>query len=408
MTGQNSRNDALAIFQAGVRAADPVRAMRAHWDIDATRYRNIYVMGAGKAAAVMAAEAERKLGRRITAGAVNTKYGHTTKPLRAIEVRECGHPIPDEAGMRGAERIAEIARFAQEGDLVLCLLSGGASALMPLPVEGLSLEEKGDITRQLLARGADIHQMNTVRKHLSRIKGGQLAAMALPADVITLILSDVIGDNLEVIGSGPTAADPTTVESARELLNRFGVTGRAAELLRETPKDTKARNVVIGSNRLALDAASKQARKLGYRTLLLSSSIQGETRDAAQVLTSILREVREHSHPVKPPVCLLSGGETTVTLQGSGKGGRNQEFALAAALAISGLPGVTVLSCGTDGTDGPTDAAGGIVNGATANSQALAALDNNDSYPYLKARDALVMTGPTGTNVMDMQVMLIA
>ncbi len=408
MTGQNSRNDALAIFQAGVRAADPVRAMRAHWDIDATRYRNIYVMGAGKAAAVMAAEAERKLGRRITAGAVNTKYGHTTKPLRAIEVRECGHPIPDEAGMRGAERIAEIARFAQEGDLVLCLLSGGASALMPLPVEGLSLEEKGDITRQLLAGGADIHQMNTVRKHLSRIKGGQLAAMALPADVITLILSDVIGDNLEVIGSGPTAADPTTVESARELLNRFGVTGRAAELLRETPKDTKARNVVIGSNRLALDAAGKQARKLGYRTLLLSSSIQGETREAAQVLASILREVREHAHPVKPPVCLLSGGETTVTLRGSGKGGRNQEFALAAALAISGLPGVTVLSCGTDGTDGPTDAAGGIVNGATADSQARAALDNNDSYPYLKARDALVMTGPTGTNVMDMQVMLIA
>ncbi len=408
MTGQNCRNDALAIFQAGVRAADPVRAMRAHWDIDATRYRNIYVVGAGKAAAVMAAEAERKLGRRITAGAVNTKYGHTTKPLRAIEVRECGHPIPDEAGMRGAERIAEIARAAQEGDLVLCLLSGGASALMPLPVEGLSLEEKGDITRQLLARGADIHQMNTVRKHLSRIKGGQLAAMAYPADVITLILSDVIGDNLEVIGSGPTAADPTTVESARELLNRFGVTGRAAELLRETPKYTKARNVVIGSNRLALDAASKQARKLGYRTLLLSSSIQGETREAAQVLASILREVREHSHPVKPPVCLLSGGETTVTLRGSGKGGRNQEFALAAALAISGLPGVTVLSCGTDGTDGPTDAAGGIVNGATADSQARAALDNNDSYPYLKARNALVITGPTGTNVMDMQVMLIA
>ncbi len=408
MTDNKSRNDALAIFLAGVRAADPVRAMRTHWNIDATRYRNIYVVGAGKAAAVMAAEAERKLGRRITAGAVNTKYGHTTKPLRTIEVRECGHPIPDEDGMRGAERIAEIARAAQEGDLVLCLLSGGASALMPLPVEGLLLEEKGDITRQLLARGADIHQMNTVRKHLSRIKGGQLAAMAHPAEVITLILSDVIGDNLEVIGSGPTAADPTTVESARELLNRFGVTGHAAELLRETPKTTEALNVVIGSNRLALDAANKQARKLGYRTLLLSSSIQGETREAAQVLASILREVQEHGHPVKPPACLLSGGETTVTLRGSGKGGRNQEFALAAALAISGLPGVTVLSGGTDGTDGPTDAAGGTVNGSTADQDAQAALDNNDSYSYLKARDALVMTGPTGTNVMDMQVMLIA
>lgn len=384
-----------------------MRAMRAHWAIDAGQYRNIFVVGAGKAAARMAAEAERKLGARITAGVVNTKYGHAGKQLRRIAVNECGHPLPDEAGIRGAERIAELAQAAGEGDLVLCLISGGASALLPLPVAGLSLAEKVEITRQLLERGADIHQMNTVRKHLSRIKGGQLAAMASPAAVISLILSDVIGDDVETIGSGPTAADSTTVEDVRAVLKRFGIEGRAAELLRETPKTSAAKNYVIGSNRLALEAARKKARSLGYRTLLLSSSVQGETRDAAQVLASIAREVREHGHPVGAPACLLSGGETTVTLRGTGKGGRNQEFALAAALAISGLDKIVILACGTDGTDGPTDAAGGLVDGETAESGARAALDHNASYEYLKRRDALVITGPTGTNVMDIQVSLI-
>ena len=404
------KEHARLIFDAAVQAADPVRAMRAmraHWAIDSGQYRNIFVVGAGKAAALMAAEAERKLGARITAGVVNTKYGHAGKQLRRIAVNECGHPLPDEAGIRGAERIAELAQAAGEGDLVLCLISGGASALLPLPVAGLSLAEKVEITRQLLERGADIHQMNTVRKHLSRIKGGQLAAMASPAAVISLILSDVIGDDVETIGSGPTAADSTTVEDARAVLKRFGIEGRAAELLRETPKTSAAKNYVIGSNRLALEAARKKARSLGYRTLLLSSSVQGETRDAAQVLASIAREVREHGHPVGAPACLLSGGETTVTLRGTGKGGRNQEFALAAALAISGLDKIVILACGTDGTDGPTDAAGGLVDGETAESGARAALDHNASYEYLKRRDALVITGPTGTNVMDIQVSLI-
>ena len=321
---------------------------------------------------------------------------------------ECGHPLPDEAGVRGAERIAELAQAAGADDLVLCLISGGASALLPLPVAGLSLAEKVEVTRQLLERGADIHQMNTVRKHLSRIKGGQLAAMASPATVISLILSDVIGDNLETIGSGPTAADPTTVLDAQAVLKRFGIEGRVVESLCETPKTSAAENHVIGSNRLALEAACRKARSLGYRTLLLSSSVQGETRDAAQVLASIAREVREHGHPVGAPACLLSGGETSVTLRGTGRGGRNQEFALAAALAITGLDKTVMLACGTDGTDGPTDAAGGIVDGETADCGARAALDNNDSYRYLKSRDALVVTGPTGTNVMDIQVSLIS
>ena len=394
------REHALAIFAAAIRAADPVQAMRAHWPIDPEKYRNIYVVGAGKAAGVMAAEAESILGPRITAGAINTKHGHSPGELRYIQVTEAAHPIPDEAGIRGAEKIAALAARAGEGDLVLCLLSGGASALLPLPVAGLSLEEKQNITRQLLARGATIHQMNTVRKHLSRIKGGQLSAMAYPAEVVALLLSDVVGDNLEVIASGPTAADPTTVEDARALLRQFEIQTDADPLLRETPKSSAARNLIIGSNRLALDAADREARALGYSTLILSSTLEGEARDVAAMIASVARETQ-------PPACLISGGETTVTIRGTGKGGRNQELALAAAIALRGTRNITILSAGTDGTDGPTDAAGGIVNGETADGGAETALANNDSYHYLKERNALLITGPTGTNVMDVQITIV-
>ncbi len=399
---------ARSIFDAAVRAADPVRAMRAHWPLAAEQqYKNIYVVGAGKAAYVMAAEAERKLGPKITAGVVNTKLGHAGKRLRKIEVVEASHPIPDEEGLQGAEEIAAFANKAGQDDLVLCLLSGGASALLPLPVEGLSLEEKGNITRQLLARGATIHQMNTVRKHLSRIKGGQLAELAAPASVVSLIMSDVVGDNLEVIGSGPTAADPTTVADALWVLDRFDVQTDARGLLRETPKQTAAQNVVIGSNRLALVAAQRRARSLGYQTLILTSTLEGEASEVAQALAAIVHEVRVHGNPIAPPACLISGGETTVTLRGDGKGGRSQEFALAAAVALRGLGDLVMLSGGTDGTDGPTDAAGGIIDGETAEAGAVTALRNNDSYHYLKSRDALLITGPTGTNVMDIQICLI-
>ncbi len=388
--------DALAIFAAAIRAADPVAAMRTHWTIDPERYRNIYVVGAGKAAAVMAAEAERVLGRRILAGAVNTKQGHGPLKLSRIEVIEAAHPIPDEAGVQGAKRIAELATAAGEGDLVLVLLSGGASALLPLPIEGLSLEEKRNITAQLLARGATIHQMNTVRKHLSRIKGGQLAAMAQPAQVIGLILSDVVGDNLEVIGSGPTAADPTTTEDARSVLKQFGI--EPPKLLQETPKQSAAQNIIIGSNRQALEAAAQEASRLGYRPRILSSTVEGEAREIGRMMAAVQAE---------PGTCLISGGETTVTIRGTGKGGRNQELALAAAIAIQGRKDIVILSAGTDGTDGPTDAAGGIVDGLTADGNAQAALNNNDSYCYLKTRNALVITGPTGTNVMDVQIALM-
>ena len=389
------KEDARAIFAAAIRAADPVAAMRAHWSIDPDKYRKIYVLGAGKAAAVMAAEAERILGSRITAGAVNTKQGHGPLHLTRIEVTEAAHPIPDQAGVHGAERIAALASMAAEGDLVLFLLSGGASALLPLPVEGLSLEEKQDITQSLLDRGATIHQMNTVRKHLSRTKGGQLAAMAQPAEVIALILSDVVGDNLEVIGSGPTAADPTTVPDAEAVLRHFAI--EIPGVLRETPKQSAATNLIIGSNRQALEAASQQAQKLGYLPRIVSSTVEGEAREVARTIAAM---------PAEPGTCLIFGGETTVTLQGTGKGGRNQELALAAAIAIRGERNVVILSGGTDGTDGPTDAAGGIVDGDTADRNAQAALDNNDSYHYLKNRGALLITGPTGTNVMDIQLRL--
>jgi len=400
------REHALAVYEAGVCAADPRTAVRAHWNINPLEYRNIYVVGAGKASALMAQEAEWQLDGRVTAGLVNVKYGHGAT-LQRIELNECGHPIPDLAGMRGAQRIADIAHSAGEDDLVLCLISGGASALLPLPVEGVTLEQKQEVTGQLLGAGATIHQMNTVRKHLSRVKGGQLAALAYPARTVALILSDVIGDNLEVIGSGPTAPDPSTVEDARAVLHRFGIHGSVEQHLRETPKHSHAANVIIGSNRLALEAAGEKARSLGYETLLLGSTMQGETRDVAGIHASIAREIRRWGHPVKPPACLISGGETTVTIRGPGKGGRNQEFALAAALGISGLSDTVVLSCGTDGTDGPTDAAGGIVDGTSADGNAQSYLDRNDSYAYLESHEGLVITGPTLTNVMDIHIAMI-
>ena len=381
--------------------------MRNHWKIRPELYERIFVVGAGKAAVGMAAEAERQLGGRISAGVVVTKYGHVDATLRRIRVIEAGHPIPDNAGFEGAEEIRSLARQAREGDLLLCLFSGGASALLPCPVPGISLDAKRGITSQLLARGATIHQMNTVRKHLSQIKGGQLALEAEPATVISLILSDVVGDDLEVIASGPTAADPTTIGNARALMEQFGIDAEFAPFLRETPKTSAAQNMIIGSNRQALLAARRKARSLGYRALILSSTLEGEAREVARTLAAIAREVKTHGHPVAPPACLIAGGETTVTLQGAGKGGRNQEWALAAAIAIRGVPGVMMLSAGTDGTDGPTDAAGGLVDGTTANDSASAFLNQNDSYHYLKARDALLITGPTGTNVMDVQIALI-
>jgi hydroxypyruvate reductase len=420
------RKQALSIFRAALAAADPAKSVAGRLErLDFARYRNIYVVGAGKAGASMAQAAERVLGRRITAGLINVKYGHVAK-LRRIELNECGHPVPDERGVAGAERIAGIASGAEKDDLVVCLISGGGSALLPLPAAPVTLEEKQSVTRLLLACGADIHEINTVRKHISRIKGGQLARLAAPATVEALLLSDVIGDNLDVIGSGPTAPDVSTFADAARILEKYDIFGRVPASVRErieegqrgklpeTPKPRDAifrrvRNSIVGSNRLALDRAARRARELGFRTLVLASEIQGETREIARMHAAIAREVVCSSQPVKPPACLITGGETTVTIKGGGLGGRNQEFVLAAAIDIAGLPNVVVFSAGTDGSDGPTDAAGAIADGATLrrNPEAQRFLDANDSYHYFESLGDLVITGPTNTNVMDVRIILI-
>ncbi|MGA2275243.1 MAG: glycerate kinase [Bryobacteraceae bacterium] len=426
MTNHTLRRQAARIFRAALRAADPHDAvMRYLARRDYSRFRHVYVIGAGKAGASMARAAERALGSVVTGGLVNVKYGHVAK-LRRVELNECGHPVPDERGVAGAERIAEIAATAGEGDLVLCLISGGASALLPLPAPPVTLAEKQNVTRLLLASGADIHEINALRKHLSAIKGGQLARLAWPAKVEALLVSDVIGDNLDVIGSGPAAPDPSTFVDAAGVLARYGIRDKVPAAVRaridqgvagaidETPKPgdplfARVRNTVVGGNRLALDAAARHARELGFRTLVLSSTVAGETREIARMHAAIAREAAEHGRPVKPPACIITGGETTVTLRGDGLGGRNQEFVLAAALDIAGLDNVVVFSAGTDGTDGPTDAAGAIADGDTLRRKpdARRYLDANDSYHYFEALGDLVITGPTNTNVADVRILLI-
>ena len=424
------RRHALAIFRAALAAADPAEAVTRHLKrLDLARFRDVYVLGAGKAGVSMAQAAERVLGRRIAAGFVNVKHGDGVRAraaLRRIELNECGHPVPDARGTLGAERIAEIATHAGERDLIVWLVSGGASALLPFPAAPVTLEEKQAATRLLLASGADIHEINTLRKHISRIKGGQLARMAAPATVEALLLSDVIGDDPGVIGSGPTAPDASSFAASLAVLDRYAIResvpaavrerlerGAAGEIP-ETPKPgaacfRKVRNTIIGSNRLALAAAGRRARELGYRTLVLASGIQGETREIARVHAAIAREIAATGHPVKPPACIITGGEPTVTLRGGGLGGRNQEFVLAAAIDIAGLKDVVVFSAGTDGTDGPTDAAGAVADGNTLrrNPDARRYLENNDSYNYFQPLGGLVITGPTHTNVMDVQIVLV-
>ena len=435
---QQLHTQARKIFQAALRAADPEQAILRHVTVKdgvmtagprkyvLDRYRNIYVIGGGKAGAAMARAVERLLGRRITCGIVNVKYGHT-KPLRRIELVESGHPVPDENGVNGARRIARLAASAGDRDLVICLISGGASALMPAPVDGITLAEKQATTRVLLECGAAIGEINCIRKHISALKGGQLARLAAPAHVVALMLSDVIGDDLSVIGSGPTTSDSSTFAQARAILEKYGAWERTPNAVRsrleagmrgeieETPKSvTNAQNLIAGSNLLAVNAAVEKAQELGYKPLVLSTTIEGETREVARMHAAIAREILKSGRPVRPPCCVISGGETTVTIRGDGLGGRNQEFALAAAIDIAGEKNVAVLSGGTDGTDGPTDAAGAIADGQTlerASKLGLSAaqfLARNDSYRFFDAIGGLIKTGPTNTNVMDIRLMLIA
>ena len=437
---RNLKRDATAIFLAGVAAVEPRRAVRAHLRrrggvfeaggrrLELGRGGRVWVVGAGKAAAPMAAAVERIFGARVAGGLVVTKYGHG-EPLRRVELREAGHPVPDQAGVEASRDLAAVLRAVRAGDLVVCVISGGGSALLPSPVEGVALAEKQEVTRLLLGCGATIDEINAVRKHLSVLKGGGLARLAGPASLLTLILSDVVGDPLDVIASGPTVPDPTTFATALEVLDRHHLTGRVPASIRsrleagaraevaETPKPgdpafARAVTVMVGTNALAISAAAARARALGYRPLVLSTTVTGETREVAAVHAAMARELAASGRPARRPACLLSGGETTVTLRGAGKGGRNQEFALAAALGMAGLPRVAVLSAGTDGNDGPTDAAGAYADGDTvararaAGLDPAAALEANDAYPFFEALGDLVITGPTRTNVMDLRMIL--
>jgi hydroxypyruvate reductase len=441
MSERQLRIQARSIFRAALEASDPAEAVLRNVRVSGGRltagkqtyrlssFRRIFVIGAGKASAAMAQAIEKLLGRTIHSGLVNVKYGHLAR-LRRIELNECGHPVPDEAGVRGAQRIAAIAEGAGAEDLVICVMSGGGSALMPSPAPPVTLEEKQAVTRLLLASGANIHEINALRKHISLLKGGQLARLAAPATVLSLMLSDVIGDDLDVIGSGPTAPDAATFASAHAVLEKYGLLDKVPASVRErlekgvrgeiadTPKSAdplfrKVQNLVVGSNALAVEAAARKARELGLRPLVLSTRIEGETRDVARMHAAIAKEAAASGRPVKPPACLISGGETTVTLRGSGRGGRNQEFALAAAIDLAGCANVVVLSGGTDGSDGPTDAAGAIADGKTVSRALALGLDpadflaRNDSYSFFDPLGDLLKTGPTNTNVMDVRLVLV-
>ncbi len=446
-TREQLKAAALTIFRAGLAAVDPQAAVArcltlanetlsvarpggAPLRFDLRDYQRIVVVGGGKATALMSQAAEELLEDRITEGLIVVKYGHAAASRR-VNVMEAGHPVPDEAGRDGAEAMVSLLESLGEEDLVLSLISGGGSALLPLPCAGITLAEKQELTTLLLRAGAAIGEINTVRKHVSGIKGGGLARAAYPATVINLMLSDVVGDHLDVIASGPTVPDASTFDEAQGILRAHGLWDRVAGSIRdhlvagaqgsvkETPKEgdplfDRCTNLVIGSNIMALRACAEAARAAGYSPLVLSSTIEGETREIARMHGALGREIVSTGLPVKAPACMISGGETTVTLGAEGKGGRNQEFAVAAALEIAGLEGVAVMCCGTDGTDGPTDAAGAIAfgdtvaRGRTAGLSARRALEEHDAYPFFEGVGDLIKTGPTGTNVMDVRLVLVS
>jgi glycerate 2-kinase len=416
------RDAARAILDSALAAGDVTPLVHRHLRLD-SRHRRVLVLGCGKASAAMAAAAEEALADRIAGGFVVVKDGCAV-PVSRAEIAEAGHPVPDERGLAASARLLEEAHAAGEESLVLFLVSGGGSALTPSPAPPITLAEKQEVTRLLLASGATIGELNAVRKHLSRFKGGQLARAAWPASVLTLALSDVIGDPLDVIASGPTAPDPTTFADAREVLARRGLAGRvpasvAARLeagrrgeIEETPKPGdrlfgRVTSVVIGNNALIADAAVAAASRLGYRPHLATRELQGEAREVA-------RDLVARARGLEPPACLIAGGETTVTVKGNGRGGRCQEFALAAALELLPTDRMTILAAGTDGTDGPTDATGAIVDGHSvargtrAGGDVRRAMADNDAYRFLAASGDLIVSGPTRTNLLDLYLVLRA
>lgn len=431
------------VLAAALAAADPAEAVRRALKTDGDdlllagerlplrRFRRVRVIGAGKASQAMTRGLLDVLGERIDGGAIITKHletGEQGLPARAqgsVRVLPGGHPVPSEDSAASTRALVDLLAGSREDDLIFCLISGGGSALMTLPYEGISLEDMQALTRLMLASGADITEINTLRKHLDQVKGGGLARLAAPARLVTLILSDVIGSPLDVIASGPTVADSSTYEQALGILRKYGITEQAPRAIVEhlqrglrggiaetvkpgDPALARVTNHLVASNPLAAGAALAQAEREGFHTLLLTTYLQGEAAQVGAALAGILKQVDDDGRPLPRPCCIVAGGETTVTLRGSGLGGRNQELALGAAFLLTGLPDVALVALATDGEDGPTDAAGALVTGETiaqARAQGLdplAYLQNNDSYHFFAAIDGLLTPGPTGTNVNDL------
>ncbi|MFN8635599.1 MAG: glycerate kinase [Chloroflexota bacterium] len=424
------------VMQSALAAVEPGeavrRALRRDGDtlsvgdrtFDLAAYDRVVVVGAGKASAPMAAAVEEVLGEKVAAGLVVVKHGHT-HPTKTVQLREASHPIPDESCVNGTAELVELLGATGPRDLVVVVLSGGGSALMLLPAEGISLADMQQTTDLLLRAGATINELNTIRKHLERAKGGGLARLAAPSDVLALVLSDVVGNPLDVIASGPTVPDTSSFEDTCAILERFGVwdrlpanvaarldAGRVGEIP-DTPKPgdslfDRVHTVVVASNELAAEAGVQQAEREGLTALLLSTYVEGEAREVAKVVAALAREELARNRPLARPACLILGGETTVTVRGSGVGGRNQELALAASLKIAGLDDVVIAALATDGNDGPNDATGALVDGSTlarARAKGLnpdAYLANNDAYTFFDALGDLLITGPTNTNVNDL------
>jgi hydroxypyruvate reductase len=429
-----------SILDAALAAVAPdgalARHVRVHGDqllVDDKKYAlgsgRLLVVGAGKGAAPMAAALEELLGERITQGQIIVKEGHGL-PLKHIRIVEASHPMPDERGERATHEMLNLAHSAQKGDLVICLVTGGASALTPALAEGITLDDMRRTTELLLKCGAIIHEMNAVRKHLSAYTGGRLVTAAAPAPVVALLVSDVVGDNLDVIGSGPTVPDASTFAQCLEIVERFGIkaqlpgpvlqrlTDGAAGRIAETPKAddpifAQVQTELIATNKQALDAAADAAKKLGYIPRILTTTLTGDSRTRAIELTEQACQAADALKPGDAPLCLLFGGETTLNVRGTGMGGRNQEMAIVAAQRLRGRRGIAAVFADTDGTDGPTDAAGGFASGSTIDAAAKLGLDpqpyldNNDCYNFLEKCGHLLVTGPTLTNVTGLGIFLI-
>jgi len=438
---REARKLALTSLETALNAADPKQMLKSQLLLDDStlnvdklsfnleKLKRIYVVGGGKASGSMAEAIEAILGERITDGLVNVPHDSKNKTSR-IELHEANHPVPDEAGVEGTRRMLNIAEQAERNDLIICLISGGGSSLMPLPRGNISLADKREMTQALLKSGATINEVNTVRKHISDFKGGWLAKKAYPATILNLILSDVVGDPLDFIASGPTVPDSTTFKEAVGVLKKYGLWATAPESIKkllskgrkgiipETPKAVdeafkRVYNVVVGNNRSSSLVAREQLKTGGLNTLLLTATMEGEARHVGVMLASIAREVSVSANPVPKPAGIVAGGETTVTVTGKGLGGRNQELALAAASRLKGSEGTVLASLSTDGIDGPTDAAGAIIDGKTvvrAVKMGLAPekfLAKNDSYHFFSGLGDLILTGPTGTNVNDVSVIVV-